>query len=121
MAQSTDLMGLGTPAKLADMLANNVGAVTTTGTSSTTAVLLKGSHTYVLTTAASQTGAILSGTETLGDVIYITNTTATTAVIYPPATATFNTSASTSFNLAQYKTGIFIRLTSTTYIALLGT
>ena len=83
---------------------------------------MKGGHTYVLTTAASQTGGILSGTESLGDIVYVTIIlTATGAVIYPPTGATFNTSASTSFNLAQYKTGIFIRLTSTSYIALLGT
>lgn len=111
MSTVQDLMGLGFPGPLAARLGNSYTALTTTGTASTTAAAISTSLT-ALTTASSQTGAILPSAASIGRPFYVTNTTATGGVVYPPAGSTFNTSASTSYSMAQYNTAVFIRLTS---------
>ena len=115
MSTIPDLMGLGMPAALAARLGNTPTPLTTTGTSSTTAANITNKVT-VLTTASSQTGAILPSAASLGSVFYVTNPTSTGGVIYPPTGNTFNTSASTSYAMAQYNSAIFVRLTSTTWM-----
>lgn len=119
MSTVQDLMGLGMPGPLANRLGNSITALTTTGTSSTTAALIQTSVT-VLTTAGSQTGAILPAGASLGRPFYVTNPTATGGVIYPPAGCTFSTSASTSYAMAQYNSAIFIRTSATVFMVVTG-
>lgn len=119
MSTIADLMGLGMPAPLASRLGNTYAALTTTGTSSTTAASITQALT-ALTTASSQTGAILPSAASIGRPFYVTNLTATGGVVYPPSGSTFNTSASTSYSMAQYNTAIFIRLTSTSWAVMAG-
>ena len=119
MSTIADLMGLGMPGPLAARLGNTPTALTTTGTSSTTAALIQNAVTQ-LTTAASQTGAILPAAASLGRPFYVTNLTATGAVVYPPAGCTFNTSASTSYSMAQYNTATFIRISSRVFAVQAG-
>jgi len=117
MSTIQDLMGLGMPGPLAGRLGNSITALTTTGTDAAHAAAIT-NHVTVLTTAGSQTGAILPSTASLGAPFYVTNPTATGAVIYPPSGSTFTTSASTSYAMAQYNSAVFIRLTSTTFMVI---
>lgn len=119
MSTIQDLMGLGMPAALANRLGNSYTALTTTGTSSTTAAAITNKVT-VLTTASSQTGAILPSAASIGSVFYVTNSTATGGVVYPPSGCTFITSAGTSYSMAQYNSAIFVRATATTFMVVTG-
>ena len=106
MPTSDSLMGYGMPAQQASQLGSNPSQLTTTGTSQTTAATLKLRNTE-LVTAASQTGAIPVSTSGVFDLYFITNPTATTAVIYVPVGHNLNSSLNGSLNLAQFKTCIF--------------
>ena len=120
MSTVLDFIGLGVHPEQANRIGKTPTALTTTGTTAGTAALIK-SKVVVLTTAGSQTGAILPADAELGAIYYVCNSTSTGGVVYPPTGCTFNTSASTSFALAQYVTGIFIRTSATSFLALLGT
>ena len=118
MCQPSDLMGLGMAPGSAAQLGFTPSAVTTTGTSSGGAYALDPSQDLIsLTTASSQTGAILSTNTRLGDVIVVNNSTSTTGVIYPSSGATIN--AASSYNLVQNKTAIIVRYSTTLYFAIL--
>ena len=119
MSTIADLMGLGMPGPLAGRLGNTPTALTTTGTDSAHAAAII-NHVTMLTTAGSQTGAILPTSASLGAPFYVTNLTSTGAVIYPPSGCTFNTSASTSYSMAQYNTATFIRTSSTVFAVQAG-
>lgn len=120
MAKSSDLMGLGMSAKLADMLGRNPASVTCAGTASgtATAITTKLSN---LVTDTSKTGAILpavgvAGTQ-LGDIFIVNTTTATSAVVYPPTGATIN--AGSSLTVAVNQTAIFVYYSPTVIFSIL--
>lgn len=119
MSTIQDLMGLGLPGPLANRLGNSVTALTTTGTDAAHAAAIT-NHVTVLTTAGSQTGAILPVSMSIGAPFYVTNSTSTGGVVYPPTGSTFITSASTSYSMAQYNSAIFIRITATTVAVVTG-
>jgi len=113
-----DYMGLGMAPGLAAQIGFTPSAVTTTGTSSGTAYALDPSQDLIsLTTASSQTGAILSTNTRLGDVIVVNNSASTTGVIYPSSGATIN--AASSYSVAQNKTALIVRYSTTLYFAIL--
>jgi hypothetical protein len=68
--------------------------------------------------ASSQTGGIIDSALSIGQSIVIVPTASTSAVIYPPSGASFNTAAATSLTLAQYKNAIVTRLTLTLFSAI---
>ena len=118
MCQPSDLMGLGMPPGQAAQVGFTPSAVTTTGTTSGGAYALDPSQDLIsLTTAGSQTGAILSTNTRLGDVIVVNNSTATTGVMYPSSGATIN--GGSSYNVAQNKTALIVRYSTTLYFAIL--
>lgn len=118
MSTVQDLMGLGMPPLLASRLGANVGALTCTGTSATTAATLSARITN-LTAASSQTGAILPTGASLGTYMVVSNTSSTTAIVYPPTSAAFNLSSGTSISVAQYKTVIFYKYSETLWFTVL--
>ncbi len=120
MSTVSDLMGLGFPGPLAGAEGFSPQALTTTGTSSTTAAAITGSA-VVLATAGSQTGAILPATWPLWKPIVITCPTATTAIVYPDSGGTLNGGTATSGgqNLAQTKTMIVFKVASLTWVSVL--
>ena len=119
MSTTADLMGLGMAAALAGRLGFTPATLVTTGTSAGTAAAIQTKLT-ILTTAGSQTGAILPSAASLGASYIVTNPTATAGVVYPPTGNTFNTSASTSIAIAQYNTIIFMRTSSTTWCTIVS-
>lgn len=120
MAKSGDLMGVGLPAALANLLGYNPASVTCAGTDSAhaAAITTKLSN---LTTAGGATGAILpavgaSGTQ-LGDIYIVNTTSSTTGIVYPPAGATIN--GTTSLSVAQNKTAAFVYYSPTVIFGIL--
>ena len=120
MASVNDLMGVGMEGRTAALLGNSPQALTCTGTTAGAAALIQ-TQNVVLTTAASNTGAILPSIAPLGTIWYITNPSSTTAVLYPPTSNTFNLSGGgASLSVAQYNSVIAIRLTSTTWMTIVS-
>lgn len=95
--------------------ASALTTVTTAGTTQGTATLIPPSVTNVsLTTAGSQTGAILSTSVPLEVAVVIRNSTSTTGVVYPPSGGSFNSgSANAGFNVSQNESIIVTRKTQT--------
>lgn len=122
MAIASDLMGLGLPGPLARYLSFDNLAVTATGTSSTDAYALGATVSFVtLTTASSQTGVKFHADTPLMRPIFVTNPTSTTGIVYPSAGASLNggTATTAGQNLAQNKTAIYIRVSSTVWVSIL--
>lgn len=116
MSTDADLMGLGMPAALASRLGNSVVTVAATGTTSGTAAALSGGHTFVISAAdSSHTGVILPAGGSIGEAVTLTVTSTQGVTVYPPTGATFNTSASTTLSLAQFKTALITRLSTILY------
>lgn len=121
---ATDLMSGG---GVAQQAAEYIGAsalttVTTAGTTQGTATLIPPSVTNVsLTTAGSQTGAILSASVPLERAVMVRNSTATAGVVYPPSGGSFNSgSANAGFTVSQNES-IFIVRKSTTLWQVIST
>lgn len=106
VATSDALTGLGMVPQLAALMGGNPHALTTAGTSQTTAVTLKSKNTEIVT-AASQTGAIPPSNAPVMEPYFITNQASTTGVIYVPVGHYLNSVQNASLNLVQYKTCIF--------------
>ena len=120
MSTTADLMGSGMPAALANRLGNTpvtqAGAGTITGA---TATLIQG-HLTNATTASSQTAFIFNSAASLGKEFYFFNSSATTALVYPPAGGNLNGgSADASFSVAQNKLAMFIRLSTNNWAVIL--
>ena len=77
MSTTADLMGLGMPAALGGRLGFTPATLVTTGTTAGTAAAIQTKLT-ILTTAGSQTGAILPSSASLGSIYVVTNPTSTT-------------------------------------------
>lgn len=106
MATSVALMGLGMPAQQAEVLGMDPTNLTTTGTTQATAAKVL-SKNVKLTTAGSQTGAVIPSGAGVGDVYFFFNSTATTGIVYAPVGDTLNGAASTTGqNVAQNKMAI---------------
>lgn len=104
MPSQDALMGLGLPAQLSAELGTNTQNLTTTGTTQAGAAKVL-SRSVKLTTAASQTGAVIPAAgSAINEPYFFFNSTATTAVVYAPVGHTLNGAASTTgLNLPQNK------------------
>ena len=95
---------------------------TCTGTTQGAGVLLYGNRSYLLTTSAGQTAATINGEGVeIGNMLEAWNTTATTALLFPPSGCTIdNGSADASVNIAQNKGRIIRRTGATTFHTILS-
>lgn len=128
MALASDLMNLGLPGPIANLIGDTPSTLVTTGTTAATAAAIR-SNFVVLTTAGSQTGALLPAASASGgmpggspsDIITVTNPTATTGIVYPEVGGTLNGGTVTTGgqNLAQNKTAVFIRVAALTWVSIL--
>lgn len=117
MARVRDAMGAATPALQALALVNTSGQVTGTGTGSQAAgVLLSYANNDCVTASSLDTFVLptMAQGSAIGDVVYATVETSTSGVIYPGGTETIvgSTSAKT---VAQHKTAMFIRSSTTNW------
>lgn len=119
MPTQDDLLGLGMPPELGGVLGNQPTTLVTTGTTQGGAATIK-SHLVTLTTAASQTGAILPSAAKIGTPYWVSNPTATTGIVYAPASTTLNGAASTTgLSLAQNKAAVFIQVSKGVWVSIL--
>ena len=106
MPTSTDLLGLGMPAQLANALGNDVALVTAAGTTQATAIPLKVTNNEV-TAATSQTGVALPVISLVATPYYVFVSSATSAVVYAPLGNYLNGTLNGSLTVAQNKSCIF--------------
>lgn len=108
MPTGDDLIGSGMPPLLAAELGNQPSTLITAGTAQGTAAAVLTKN-VTLTTAGSQTGAILPATAKIGTPYYFFNPTATSGVIYVPSGHYLNGSQNAGLTLAQNKGAILIQ------------
>ena len=119
MSTVLDLMGLGLPGPLSARLGNTPVTQAGAGTANTTATVIQG-HLTIGTTASSQTAFIFNSGTSLGSPNWFFNSSATTALVFPPVGGNFNTgSTDASFSVAQNKGAMFMRLSSTAWYVIL--
>lgn len=117
MARIRDMLGTGTPPGQAQAIAGTSGQVTGTGTGSQGAgVILSFGNNDLVTAASLDTFVLPTAAQgaMVGDVIYATTETATSAVVYPGGTNTCNGSAS-AVTVAVHKTVMFVRSSATNW------
>lgn len=122
MALAKDLVSLGIPPQQATRLGTDeAAAVTTAGTTLAAATAIT-SKVSVLTTASSQTGAILPSTAELMDPYWGYTASSTTAVLYPhSSSATINGgSAGAGVNVAQNKAFRAMRTSNLNWLVIVG-
>ncbi len=120
MSFATDLMGAGLAPEQAIRLGYSaLTSITTAGTTQGTATAIpKIVNNALLVTAGSQTGAILPSTAEMMVPYVVTNSTATTGVVYPPTSGTINSGAANAgVNISQNESVTFIRLSTNRWIA----
>jgi len=108
MPEGTDLIGLGMPPALAQILGNDDSIVTCAGTSQATATLIKTTNAE-LVAASNQTGAILSANTPIGSPVYGYVSSSTAAVVYPPIGHSLNGTLNLGLTLAQFKSVYFFQ------------
>ena len=117
MPRIRDAIALGTAPQAAQALINMTGTVTGTGTGSqANGVLLSYANNDLVTASSLDTFVLPTSAQgsVVGDVVYATTRSSTSAVVYPGGAETIvdSTSAKT---VAQSKTAIFVRATSTNW------
>ena len=118
---SSDMMGLGMPAALANLVGDTIpAAVAGVGTAQSGATPLTGTMNQV-TTAAGQTAFLLSSAQPTGTSVNVYNSTSTAALVFPPTGASINEgAANASFSVAQAKFTTFVRVSATKWLAQLS-
>lgn len=101
MPTSNDLMGFGIGPFLGAALGNDPQALTATGTSQTTAAAIRTTN-VELTTASSNTGAILPSTAPVGTPFYVAQVSSISnaGIVYAPVGHTMNTTTNGKFTFA---------------------
>lgn len=120
MALATNLMGLGMSAGLARLVGNEPSAKTGATTALATGTAITTNFT-VTTTSGGSTAFVLPSVAAGTGPLVITNPSATTALIFPNTSSeTINGgSAGASVNLAQNKTSLFYKTSSTAWVSVL--
>ena len=117
MSTVLDFMGLGMPGPLANRLGNTPATVAGVGTAQTGGATLQTTATLA-TTSSGQTAFVLPSGASLGRPFWFFNSSATTALVYPPSGGAIQGgSTDAAFSVAQNKTVIFMRLSSTAWCA----
>jgi uncharacterized protein (DUF111 family) len=110
MPKTSDLMGLGIPAAPANLLGDEIATLAGVGTAQSGAGAI-GSGFTKLTTASGQTAVVLPSNAPLLRSYSVFNSSATTALVFPPSGAAINgASADASYSLAQNKMAQFFRV-----------
>lgn len=117
---ATDMMGLGTPAALANLMGESIASVTAVGTAQVGAAALTGTINQV-TTSAGQTAVVLPSNQPLATSVQVYVPSATAALVFPPSGANINESAANaSFSVAQARLASFVRVSATKWIVQYG-
>lgn len=93
MSTTMDLTGLGMTPALASRLGNTPATVAGVGTTQTGAALLGGGGFFILTCTSSNTAFVLTKAFSTGRPVWIDNSSALSATIFPPSGGTINGAA----------------------------
>ena len=116
MPSAAELIGLGTPPKLAGLSGNLPSAKTGSGTAQTGATAITTNFT-VLTTSGGSTAFLLPTVPAGSGPYIVSNPSATTALIYPPSGGSIQGgSADASFSVAQIKPAMFFKTSATAWV-----
>ena len=122
MPSAKNLIGIGAPAAWANQVGFTVSSKTGTGTAQVGAVPITTNLT-ILTTATSQTAAVLPSVEPGAGPYIIFNqvTTAVTALIYPPSGQIIqgtgaDAAADAAFSITQNKTAMFFKVSAIKWV-----
>lgn len=119
-ASTTKLVGAGMPPLQATLAGNTVATLAGIGTTQGAAAPLLNNVT-LLTTSGGATAFVASTIWGIGDSITVFNTTATTALLFPPSGGNFNGgSTNASVNVTQNTALTILRATSTEWITSVG-
>lgn len=119
MATQTDLMGLGMPGPLAQLLGNMPTTLAGIGTANTTGAIITSSM-LELTTSSGQTAFILRSTAGISRLFFLFNSSSTTALIYPPIGGNINQAGTdTALSLVQNKAVILWHFSPLVYRSVL--
>lgn len=120
MALAVDLMGLGLPQEQSVRLGfSDLTTLAGVGTAQSGAAAIRVNNTLA-TTAGGQTAFVLPSDAELEVPYLITNSSATTALVFPPTGGTINAAAANaSVSIAQNLARMFIRKTSTRWVSFL--
>ena len=118
---SSDMMGLGMPAALANLVGDTIPAsVAGVGTAQSGATPLTGTINQV-TTSAGQTAFLLPSTQPLGTSVNVYVSTSTAALVFPPSGGNINEgAANASFSVAQSRVASFVRVSATKWLVQYG-
>lgn len=117
MSTVQDFMGLGMPGPLANRIGNTPATLAGVGTAQTGAAAIQTALTNA-TTAGGATAFVLPSSASLGRAFYFFNSSATTALVFPPSGGNINGgSTDASFSVAQNKFVTFMRLSTTAWAA----
>ncbi len=123
MPLAVDLIGIGMPPEQAVRLGfSTLTTIAGAGTAQVGGTAIPVDVSNVLaTTGASDTALVLPSGAELEVPYMVTNSSATTALVYPPSSGTINAaSANASVSIAQNLARIFIRKSSTRWISFLA-
>lgn len=116
MPSSGELIGLGTPPKVAGLIGNLPSAKTGAGTTLGAATAITTNFT-ILTAAGGADAFILPASPAGAGPYIVANPSATTAQIFPRTGETIQGgSTSAAFNVAQNKTAMFYKTTATAWV-----
>lgn len=120
MATTADLMGLGMPGPLANLLGNTPTQVTGVGTTQASGATLRSMSSLITTGGA--TAFTISPNAALSRLFFVFNGSSTTALIYPPVGASAaigGGGTDAAFSLVQGKSAIIWRFSTTVFGAVL--
>lgn len=123
MSLAVDLMGVGLPQEQATRIGtSDLTTIAGVGTAqSGGAAIPKWTTNVLATTAGGATAFVLPSTAELEQWYMVTNSSSTTALVYPPSSGTINAAAAdASVSIAQNLARIFIRKSSTRWISFLA-
>lgn len=120
MALAVDLMGLGLPQEQSVRLGlSDLTTLAGVGTAQVGAAAIRVNNTLA-TTAGGATAFVLPSDAELEVPYFVTNSSATAALVFPPSGGTINAAAANaSVSIAQDLARIFVRKTSTRWLSFL--
>lgn len=120
MALSVDLIGLGIdPGQAQRLGTTQITTVAGVGTAQAGAAAIRVDN-VLATTAGGATAFVLPSTASIDNEIWVTNSTATAALVFPPVGGAINAAATdASVSIAQNLARVFIRKSQTRWISFL--
>lgn len=119
MSLAPDLVGIGMAPEQAVRLGFSTTTTAGVGTAQSGGAAIKTNFTYA-TTAGGQTAFVLPSTAELMVPYIVTNTSATTALVFPPSGGSINAAAGdASVSIAQNLSRSFMRISATRWISFL--